>query len=159
VRTELERYAERVLGPCRVEQDTSWEHGASCVLRVRDANGLGWYAKRHRRVEHHTREVAAYRRWVPIWGTRAPSLRAYDPALAALVVSEVPGVASAGDDFRRLAFLKVHTDACGLACWLFNERTQRPLGNAIFKWLLAEAVALDDARAIALQTKNVDCGV
>lgn len=98
MRTELERYAERVLGPCRVEQDTSWEHGASCVLRVRDANGLGWYAKRHRRVEHHTREVAAYRRWVPVWGTRAPSLRAYDPALAALVVSEVPGVATAGDD-------------------------------------------------------------
>ena len=34
-----------------------------------------------------------------------------------------------------------------------------PLGNAIFRWLLAEAEVLDDQRAIALQSKNVACGV
>lgn len=77
----------------------------------------------------------------------------------AIRVAYERGVASAGDDFRRLAFLKVHGDACSLAVWLYNEREQRPLGNAIFKWLLAEAEATDDARAIALQTKNVACGV
>ena len=69
------------------------------------------------------------------------------------------GVASAGDDFRRLSFAKVYPDACSYAVWLFNERKQRPLGNVIFRWLLAESEALDDTRAIALQTKNVACGV
>jgi hypothetical protein len=69
------------------------------------------------------------------------------------------GTRLAGQDFRRLAFYKVYPDITGLAVWLFNERHQRPLGNAIFKWLLGEATALDDARAIALQTKNVACGI
>lgn len=69
------------------------------------------------------------------------------------------GVESAGEDFRRLAFVKVYPDACSLAVWLFNDRQQRPLGNAIFRWLLAEAEVLDDQRAVALQSKNVACGV
>jgi len=78
---------------------------------------------------------------------------------ANLVARYERGVESAGVDFRRLSFVKVYPDACSLACWLFNDRTQRPLGNAIFRWLLAEAEALDDQRAVALQTKNVACGV
>lgn len=69
------------------------------------------------------------------------------------------GVQLAGLELRRLAFYKVHSDITSLAVWLFNDRTQRPLGNAMFKWLLDEATILDDARAIALQTKNVACGV
>lgn len=69
------------------------------------------------------------------------------------------GVAGAGEDFRRLSFVKVYPDACAFAVWLFNDRKQRPLGNMIFRWLLAEAEALDDQRAVALQTKNVACGV
>jgi hypothetical protein len=69
------------------------------------------------------------------------------------------GTKLAGEDFRRLAFYKVHPDLTSLAVWLFNDRQQRPLGNAMFKWLLSEATALDDARAIALQTKNVACGI
>jgi hypothetical protein len=69
------------------------------------------------------------------------------------------GVRLAGQDFQRLAFYKVHPDACSLAVWLFNERKQRVLGNAIFRFLLAEAEALEDQRAIALQTKNVGCGI
>ena len=69
------------------------------------------------------------------------------------------GTRLAGVDFQRLAFTKVHPDLTGLAVWLFNDRQQRPLGNAMFKWLLAEATTLDDARAIALQTKNVACGI
>jgi hypothetical protein len=69
------------------------------------------------------------------------------------------GVQSAGDELRRLAFVKVYPDACSLAVWLFNDCHQRPLGNAIFRWLLAEATALDDTRAIALMTKNVACGI
>ena len=69
------------------------------------------------------------------------------------------GTRLAGADFRRLAFYKVHPDLTSLAVWLFNDRSQRPLGNAMFKWLLAEATALDDPRAIALQAKNVACGI
>jgi hypothetical protein len=68
-------------------------------------------------------------------------------------------VRSAGEDVRRLAFVKVYPDAVSYAVWLYNERQQRPLGNAIFRWLLAEATALDDTRAIGLMTKNVACGV
>jgi hypothetical protein len=69
------------------------------------------------------------------------------------------GVKSAGDELRRLAFVKVYPDACAYAVWLFNDQKQRPLGNAIFRWLLAEAEILDDTRAIALMTKNIACGV
>ncbi len=64
-----------------------------------------------------------------------------------------------GMDLRRLAFPKVHSDVCHLAVWIFNTRKERPLGNAMFRWLLSEAEALDDARAIELQRKNVDCGI
>lgn len=77
----------------------------------------------------------------------------------ALRIAYDHGTKIAGQDFRRLAFYKVHPDLTSLAVWLFNERHQRPLGNAMFKWLLSEATALDDARAIALQTKNVGCGI
>jgi hypothetical protein len=69
------------------------------------------------------------------------------------------GVRSAGNDLRRLAYVKVYQDACSYAVWLFNDQHQRPLGNAIFRWLLDEATALDDTRAVALMTKNVACGV
>jgi hypothetical protein len=69
------------------------------------------------------------------------------------------GVSSAGTELRRLAFVKVYPDANSFAVWLFNDHRQRPLGNAIFRWLLAEATALDDSRAVALLTKNVNCGI
>jgi hypothetical protein len=69
------------------------------------------------------------------------------------------GTRLGGQELRRLAFYKVHPDLTSLAVWLFNDRKQRPLGNAMFKWLLDEATAVDDARAITLQTKNVACGI
>jgi hypothetical protein len=69
------------------------------------------------------------------------------------------GAARAGEDFRRLAFVKVYPDACGYGVWLYNEQHQRPLGNAVFRFLLAEAQHLGDVRAIGLMTKNVSCGV
>jgi len=43
--------------------------------------------------------------------------------------------------------------------WLYNHRKERPLANAVFRWLLGEATALDDARAVTLMTNNVECGV
>lgn len=78
---------------------------------------------------------------------------------AGLTARYARGVERAGRDFRQLAFAKVYPDASSFAVWLFNERKERPLGNAIFRWLLDEATAVGDERAIALQTKNVACGV
>ncbi|PRP99904.1 hypothetical protein [Enhygromyxa salina] len=68
-------------------------------------------------------------------------------------------VAFGGLPMRRLAFGSVHGPVCSLAVWLWNDRSERAIGNAIFNWLLAEAVIVDDAEAIRLQERNVDCGV
>jgi hypothetical protein len=64
-----------------------------------------------------------------------------------------------GMEFRRLAFTKVHPDVCHLGVWLFNVRKERPIANAMFRWLLAEAEALGDTRAADLQRKNLECGL
>ncbi|KIG13547.1 hypothetical protein DB30_07935 [Enhygromyxa salina] len=68
-------------------------------------------------------------------------------------------VALGGLPLRRLAFENLHAPACSLAVWLWNDRSERAIGNAIFNWLLAEAIVVDDAEAIRLQERNVDCGV
>jgi hypothetical protein len=68
-------------------------------------------------------------------------------------------VAVGGLELRRLAFQDVHGPVCALAVWLWNDRSERALGNAMFHWLLAEAIVVDDAEAIRLQERNVDCGV
>jgi hypothetical protein len=77
----------------------------------------------------------------------------------ALTVAYDHAAKSGGEEVRRLAFVKVYPEATSYAVWLYNDRTERPLGNAIFRFLLAEATALDDARAVALMSKNVACGV
>jgi phosphoglycolate phosphatase-like HAD superfamily hydrolase len=69
------------------------------------------------------------------------------------------GVKSAGDDLRRLAFAKVFSDTCNYGVWQYNDLKQRPLANAIFRWLHAQAVAVGDSRAEALMAKNVACGI
>ncbi|MGK3984970.1 hypothetical protein WME99_18120 [Sorangium sp. So ce136] len=85
--------------------------------------------------------LAEWREWT--------SLRAQYEAAAGLV----------GTEFRRLAFPKLHSDVCHAAVWLFNTRKERAIANAMFRWLLAEAEALDDARLAGLQRGNVGCGV
>lgn len=68
-------------------------------------------------------------------------------------------VALGGPELRRLAFSQLHGPVCSLAVWLWNERSERALGNAMFQWLLSEAIIVDDAEAVRLQEKNVGCGV
>lgn len=68
-------------------------------------------------------------------------------------------VSLGGLPLRRLAFSTVHGPVCGLAVWLWNTRAERAIANAIFGWLLAEAIIVDDAEAIRLQERNVGCGV
>jgi hypothetical protein len=64
-----------------------------------------------------------------------------------------------GLELRRLVFPKLHQDACHIAVQLWNVRGQRPIGNAIFRWLLAEAQAVGSTSLVELETKNVNCGV
>lgn len=68
-------------------------------------------------------------------------------------------VSLGGLPLRRLAFSTVHAPVCALAVWLWNTRAERAIGNAMFSWLLAEAIIVDDAEAIRLQERNVGCGV
>jgi hypothetical protein len=78
---------------------------------------------------------------------------------SALRIAYERGVTLGGPELRYLAFTKVHSDVCALAVWLFNERKERPIANAMFRFLLDEARATGDAEGISLQTKNVACGV
>lgn len=43
------------------------------------------------------------------------------------------------------------------AVWLYNERVEKPLANAIFRFMEAEAVALGDAESERLNKKNSGC--
>lgn len=61
-----------------------------------------------------------------------------------------------GSDLRRLVFPHVHNVTCKMAVWLWNERREYFLANAMFHWLLQEAVAVGDAEAIELQRRNWD---
>lgn len=71
----------------------------------------------------------------------------------------VEAVSLGGVELRRLAFQDVHGPVCSLAVWLWNVRGEKAIANAMFQWLLDEAIVVDDAEAIRLQEKNVNCGV
>ncbi len=68
-------------------------------------------------------------------------------------------VALGGEDLRRVAFPTVNSALGNHAAWLYNVLGEKALANAMFAWLHAEAVALEDERASALHAKNVSCGV
>jgi Ser/Thr protein kinase RdoA (MazF antagonist) len=83
--------ASRVIGPCEFEEDRSWEHRASVVLRLRDAGGGRWVVKRHRERGRYAAELAAYQEWVPGMGECAPRLRGHDDEGQLLVLSALSG--------------------------------------------------------------------
>jgi hypothetical protein len=91
MRSELVAYAARVLGTCVVVADRSWGHDGAGVLELRDTSGVAWFVKRHPDRAPYERELSAYRRWVPVLGDRAPTLRGYHDGLSALLLSAVPG--------------------------------------------------------------------
>ena len=78
--------------------------------------------------------------------------------LVALRVACDRALRRGGTELLRLGFAKVHPDACKLAVWLWNERRERALAHAVFRWLHDLAVAVEDAEAEALQSKNLACG-
>ncbi|MCB9755429.1 MAG: hypothetical protein H6713_36275 [Myxococcales bacterium] len=61
-----------------------------------------------------------------------------------------------GLEVRRLIFPPVHRDACAHAVWLWNKRDEYAISMPVFHWLLREAEAVDDERAIELQRKNTN---
>lgn len=91
-----------------------------------------------------TRELPALSEWQEFLAIREQYARA---------------VSLGGLQLRRLAFSIVHGPLCSLAVWLWNERRERAIANAMFQWLLAEAVVVADSKAVELQEKNVKCGV
>jgi len=96
------------------------------------------------------RDRAAERRPLPILDEWREWL-----ALRALVER---AVALGGPSLRRVAYTRVHPDAGKLAVWLWNQRIERAVANAIFRWLLDEAVAVGDEEATSLEGDNVRCG-
>lgn len=67
-------------------------------------------------------------------------------------------VARTGADARSLAYDSVQWTVCEIAVRLWNVRHEHRIGNAIFRWLLAEATALGDTRGMETQAANVKCG-
>jgi hypothetical protein len=58
--------------------------------------------------------------------------------------------------YERAALLPdVHLNVCNYAVWLWNDRKEYGISGPLFRWLLAEAEAVGDEEAIALQKKNV----
>jgi Ser/Thr protein kinase RdoA (MazF antagonist) len=89
--SELLAFAAQVLGPSELIADCSWGHRMSSVMSLRDRTGATWFLKQHTDRERYLDEVAAYHRWVPALGSRAPRLRAADDSLHAVILSAVPG--------------------------------------------------------------------
>jgi 8-oxo-dGTP pyrophosphatase MutT (NUDIX family) len=89
--TALWAFAEQAIGPIAGVEDSSWRRATSRVWKVTGKSGGTWYLKRHQSEKFHTREVLAYREWVPHLGERAPRLVAADDRLLAVVLTELPG--------------------------------------------------------------------
>ncbi len=67
--------------------------------------------------------------------------------------------AAGGLDVRRLAFPHVYRTATTMAAWLWNSRHEYAVSHAISAWLRVEAMAVGDAEAIELCTRNCSLAV
>jgi len=101
---------------------------------------------------------AAFTRWAE--RRRAPKTEARRAAidewreLVALRASYLDATVSGGLEVRRLAFPHVLMTGSAMAAWLWNTHEEYALSHAISRWLLAEAIAVGDAEAIDLCTRN-----
>lgn len=135
------------------------------LARIADAGGLAAPAAHgpvgdalSRRLRHGRLDAleAAFTRWEDrrhAGAVRAPidewrewiALRAaYDAAAGA-----------GGLELRRLAFPHAYAKGSSMVVWLWNTRNEYALSHAISKWLLGEALAVGDAEAIELCSRNV----
>jgi hypothetical protein len=135
------------------------------LARVAEVGALGSPASRGpvgdalaRRLRHGRLDAleAAFTRWgdrrrrnelrAPIdeWRELMALRTAYDEATHA-----------GGLELRRLAFPHAYATGSHMAAWLWNARKEYVASHAISAWLLAEALAVGDAEAIELCTRNV----
>ena len=63
-------------------------------------------------------------------------------------------VAAGGLELRRLAFPHAYSKGTSMAVWLWNSRNEYALSHAISAWLRDEAMAVGDAEAIELCSRN-----
>jgi 8-oxo-dGTP pyrophosphatase MutT (NUDIX family) len=87
----VREFTERAVGRITGWEDVSWAWTGSQVWRARNAFGGTWYVKVHQNAKFHSRQVRAYRTWVPSLGAAAPRLVAADDGLLTVVVTAVPG--------------------------------------------------------------------
>jgi hypothetical protein len=87
----LRGFAEQSLGPCQVVATLTGSQGGAGVVRVRDARGFEYIAKRHGSAEKHNREVHAYRRWAPALVGGAAQLVTADPGTMTILITALPG--------------------------------------------------------------------
>lgn len=83
---------EQECGPVQEVEDRSWDHGEAQVLHIQGARA-SCFVKRHRTVDHHRREVDAYRRWVGGWAD-VPRLLGHVDEPLAIAVSALDGVSA-----------------------------------------------------------------
>jgi len=106
-RTLIE-FASRFLAQGEAVDDPSLpEH----VIRLRDARGRGFVAKRHRTPERFRRERHAYTTWTAALGDHAPQLLAADPGIQALLLTDLPGVPATALTVDSSTELSIHEDA------------------------------------------------
>ena len=60
---------------------------------------------------------------------------------------------------RSMAFSAIEHTMVNFGAWLFNTREERPMANAIFRYLEAEARAVGNVAAETLNRKNARCGL
>jgi hypothetical protein len=68
-------------------------------------------------------------------------------------------VHAGGLELRRLAFPHAYSKGTSMAVWLWNSRNEYALSHAISAWLREEAMAVGDAEAIELCTRNCKLNV
>lgn len=99
---ELRARVEGWLGPVTSVEDRSWPHGVTRVFRVQTASGSA-FVKVHTQARKFDQELRAYEEWAPALGgagVLVAEVLGADPALRALALSDLAGVAPDPADLR-----------------------------------------------------------
>ncbi|CAN5173255.1 hypothetical protein BH18ACT9_BH18ACT9_05070 [soil metagenome] len=120
----LEDFIARTLGPCRLVPAPS-RPGQGGVRELVDRDGVRWFLKRLELAPQWAGEVRAYRHWVPALGDHAPTMKACDEGLRAIVLSTAPGRPVTEDDPA------AHRRAGQLLRRLHSSRPERPVTDHV----------------------------
>jgi hypothetical protein len=152
VMAELARDVERSLaalvrsGNCSLELDDIESEAAFDAVHAERSSLLGELTLISERLENIAEDATG--KELDIWQQWAAVRARYNQVIA-----------RGGVGLRRAAFVEVHHPLCSLAVDLWRQNRLRPLANAIFRWLLEEAIEVEDFEAMELQRKNVEAGI